>query len=593
MRNELEKLKIDLRGKTSGKLKTVCPECNHKRTNKKDRSLSVDIDQGLYNCHYCQWSGSVANSQKWKRPKLKATTPEEIVFQWFEKRGISRETVKDAGVQMTKGNGIWITFPFTRNGEVINAKHRRIDKKAFMQEAGAESIFYGLDDVRNAKQIIIVEGEIDKLSFHEAGFKNVLSVPQGGSDSLQCLTNCFEYFPADIEILICSDKDKIGRELEAKLLDRFGRERCAIIDLPSGCKDANDVINPDGPLSDLTASARIETLGMAIRNKRLLPIEGVTYLDDIRGRMLHTFRNGKQMGSPAHVERLKGIYSWLKGQVKLTTGIPGHGKSEWEKHVMLVKSIVDGWKWACFDPECSGPVEFYDGIISSFVGKDADPRSKYGMTEDEYISGMDFIKDHFFLIELAEEDLHSPEIVRKKIKALALRHGIDGALIDPYNQLDHDYTGYPREDMYLSHDLKQWKRIAKNNNLCLTIVAHPKGQKRIIVNGKAEGYMVPDAYEIAGGAMWNNKADVICAVHRPNIHEDIRDPNVEIHFHKIKSQKQVGMPGMASFYYSVATNRYTEAGLSFVQRALKMAGIGAIQTEQNEEPDMSEFDFPF
>ena len=44
---------------------------------------------------------------------------------------------------------------------------------------GAEKILYGLDDVVGATDVIFVEGEIDKLSLEEAGFSNVVSVPDG------------------------------------------------------------------------------------------------------------------------------------------------------------------------------------------------------------------------------------------------------------------------------------------------------------------------------------------------------------------------------------------------------------------------------
>lgn len=47
------------------------------------------------------------------------------------------------------------------------------------QEKGAEKILYGLDDVRGCEEIIVVEGEMDKLALEEAGFLNVVSVPDG------------------------------------------------------------------------------------------------------------------------------------------------------------------------------------------------------------------------------------------------------------------------------------------------------------------------------------------------------------------------------------------------------------------------------
>ena len=37
------------------------------------------------------------------------------------------------------------------------------------QVKGAEKVLYGLDDIKGAETIIIVEGELDKLALEEAG----------------------------------------------------------------------------------------------------------------------------------------------------------------------------------------------------------------------------------------------------------------------------------------------------------------------------------------------------------------------------------------------------------------------------------------
>lgn len=48
------------------------------------------------------------------------------------------------------------------------------------QVKGAEKVLYGLDDVVGSSDIIIVEGEMDKLALEEAGFRNVVSVSARG-----------------------------------------------------------------------------------------------------------------------------------------------------------------------------------------------------------------------------------------------------------------------------------------------------------------------------------------------------------------------------------------------------------------------------
>ena len=43
-----------------------------------------------------------------------------------------------------------------------------------MQVKGAEKVFFGLRDIVGMPEIIIVEGEMDKLALEEAGFQNVV-----------------------------------------------------------------------------------------------------------------------------------------------------------------------------------------------------------------------------------------------------------------------------------------------------------------------------------------------------------------------------------------------------------------------------------
>ncbi|KAJ0016465.1 hypothetical protein Pint_11354 [Pistacia integerrima] len=44
-------------------------------------------------------------------------------------------------------------------------------------ERSTEKWLFGLDDIKEVAEIIIVEGEMDKLAMEEAGFLNCVSVP--------------------------------------------------------------------------------------------------------------------------------------------------------------------------------------------------------------------------------------------------------------------------------------------------------------------------------------------------------------------------------------------------------------------------------
>ena len=52
MEIDYEKLK-ELDIKNDGKKKQFCPECHANRTDKRDKSLSVDWEKCIAHCHYC------------------------------------------------------------------------------------------------------------------------------------------------------------------------------------------------------------------------------------------------------------------------------------------------------------------------------------------------------------------------------------------------------------------------------------------------------------------------------------------------------------------------------------------------------------
>ena len=74
MQENFEKIGIVPKGKYSQQ-KVKCPKCSHTRKNKRDTSLSINLDDGLYHCHHCGWNGSVnPNNMKQEKTYTKPTT---------------------------------------------------------------------------------------------------------------------------------------------------------------------------------------------------------------------------------------------------------------------------------------------------------------------------------------------------------------------------------------------------------------------------------------------------------------------------------------------------------------------------------------
>uniref|UniRef100_M1BW74 Nucleic acid binding protein n=1 Tax=Solanum tuberosum TaxID=4113 RepID=M1BW74_SOLTU len=167
----------------------------------------------------------------------------DMLTAYFSKRMISKDTLKRNHVMQMAGDQIIIAFTYRRNGMLIGCKYRTLEKR-FWQEKGADKVLYGLDDVREADEIIIVEGEIDKLSVEEAGFPNCVSVPNGAPQGIASK----ELLPLEeaSRIVLATDGDLPGQALAEELARRLGKERCWQVCWPkkdelSSYKDANEL----------------------------------------------------------------------------------------------------------------------------------------------------------------------------------------------------------------------------------------------------------------------------------------------------------------------------------------------------------------
>ena len=327
---------IDYRGRWSEEIKTRCPKCSDKRKKKKEPCLAVNTQTGLFTCHHCAWSGVIKkdkmNEIKYVRPEVKKSSPPpNKILQYFKSRGITEDVVKrnkitqcNIYMPQVQKNRDSICFNYYRDGELINIKYRDGDKN-FKQVAGAEKIFYGLDDIKDNNSCIIVEGEMDKLSFDVVGLTNCVSVPDGAPNpnaknvesKFSYLDNCHSYFENMDVIFIGVDNDANGRRLLEELARRLGKERVMIIDFPKECKDANDVLVNHG----------IDKLKECYNNAREYPVDGVFSVADVESGMIDAYNNGKIKGKSTGYNVLDPHYTFRMSEFDVFTGIPGHGKT--------------------------------------------------------------------------------------------------------------------------------------------------------------------------------------------------------------------------------------------------------------------------
>lgn len=314
----------------NGNVKCVCPNCkNSGRSHPEDKSLSVNLDTGVWHCHYCGWSGGLRGyegrrilmKKSYRRPSpLQETGLSQKLINYCSLRGISLETLQamhiaegkefmpQAGKEMNT-----VQFPYYLEGELINVKYRTGDKK-FKMVAGAELIPYNIDGIKDKEEAIIVEGEWDALSFIEAGIENVVSVPNGANANLEWLDDFMEgWFDDKATIYIAVDNDEKGLELRDELVRRFGAERCMVVEWSAGCKDANDQLKEFGS----------ESLRNCVTGAHEVKVGGIYSLADYENELDAMWRHGLQRGRTIGHENFDKLVSFETKRLMVVTGVPG------------------------------------------------------------------------------------------------------------------------------------------------------------------------------------------------------------------------------------------------------------------------------
>lgn len=408
-----------------------------------------------------------------------------------------------------------------------------------MMVKDAELIFYGLDNIKESDWCIITEGEIDCLSFWEAGIKEVVSVPNGaskGNSNLEYLDNCFEYFENKKKIILATDDDEPGQALRDELARRLGYDICFKIDL-NGCKDANEFLKSHGAekLADVIATGNLIEF----------PIIGIITADMVWGDVEQLFEKGLERGDvTGFLSDFDNLVSFVPGQLFGLTGIPNHGKSPFALQIMISLSINCGWKWGVCSPEHKPLAIFLVKISEMLIGRYSRPWQKFTPRERELAKS--FINDHFYFIE-PEDDNYTADNIIEKAKELVTRKGIRGLLIDPWNKLEHNVPKGEQETLYISKELDKIIRFDQRFSVFTIIIAHPTKIRKNLKTGLFE---VPNLYDIAGSANWFNKVDIGACFYR-----NYETKHSEIHVQKIKFE-HLGSQGMVEVKYNPSNSRF-------------------------------------
>ena len=517
-------------GLKEGASQGTCPLCSSTRKpeNRKAKCASYDWERGLGTCHNCDTSFQLHTYQRKgasERVYVRPTEPANFnevstnVETWFGTRGISKQTLND--LQVTEGPEFMpqtgkqentIQFNYFMGDQLINVKYRD-GRKNFKLYKGAEKVFYNINSIVGYEDCVIVEGEMDVLALHEAGIKNVISVPNGATlnnNNLDYLDNCIDYFDDKQRVVLAVDADEPGQMLKQELVRRLGAEVCYLVDF-NGEKDANDYLIEHGP----------ELLRNAIHTARPVPLENVSTLKDVEDELRDFVKNGFKPGFQIGIKNFDEIFSTYTGQFITVTGIPSSGKSDFVDQMVVGYNNNYGWKTAYASPE-NQPVYLHAHKLMRKHWQDMPRVGDIG--NDKWQQVTEHVNDNYFFIDM---DKYSLESVLRKGAELVKRKGIKCLVLDPFNKIRDTEAKSDDVNRYTMDYLAKIEAFCKKYDVLTFIVAHPtkmyKGQ-----DGKIEE---PTMYNIKGGGEWYD-----ASYHGLLVHRDYDAKTTKVKVLKVKFQ---------------------------------------------------------
>jgi len=509
MENNINGFEIDeynIHSISTGAKTNTCPKCSHERKKKTDKCASVFWDTGLLSCNHC---GEITQMHTYKKknhdtfkvyikPVLKPKSNiSPVVIDWFKnQRGITEKTLIDCKISNSSrwmpkaGREIpVIEFNYFLFGELINIKSRGKNKD-FIFEKEAELILYGLDDIIGQKEVVLVEGEPDKLSFWEAGIKNCASVPNGftlprpdGSSTinLNYLDDYYGVLEPVEKFYLAFDNDPAGQEGTKEFIRRLGAEKCYLVDFKD-CKDANDYLLKYGR----------DELKQLLAEAKQVPLDGIITIKDVEQELNDFWINGAERGMTIDLPGFDNMASFVYKQHTLLVSAPGSGKSDLIDHIVCRLAIKYGCRVGICSTENKPELFHYDKIFKKIHGLRPTANT---INSPLVIKSKEFINDHFYHVDVTGR--YYLEDVLDKFVELIKRKGCRVFVLDPFNKIN--LKNFSRSDInaYTAEYHQILDAFEQKWDCHIFLVVHPV--KLPNKEGSTKTYQMPNAYHIKGG----------------------------------------------------------------------------------------------
>lgn len=400
-----------------------CPECGSKD------NVGVYSD-GHKHCftpgcdHHTPPTGDCASGGE--RP----TAPKEFdpiggEYRSLTKRRISERTCRKFGYRIAKhfDGSIQVADVRDLNGQLVGQKCRTRDKDFFVVGKAAGYLI-GAHLWSGGKRIVVVEGEIDMLSYAEIVDCKwpVVSIPLGADSAKKTLKKNMDYLLKFDEVVLMFDMDEPGQAAAIECLPMFPPGRCKVAKLPR--KDANECL----------VEGEAQQVVNAVFNAEAYKPSHVVTVDEIYERCLIAVEMGLSFPWQTATRISLGI---RRGEIHIVGAAPKIGKTEHQHQLLQHMTEVHGINVGVMSLE-ENPVKTAKKIAGKYMKKQfTKPKEVAGWTDEELKEGMNRIRGKIQFY--SSEGVRDYEEILNTIRWWAAE-GIWFFIIDPLTALvaEHD-----------------------------------------------------------------------------------------------------------------------------------------------------------
>lgn len=480
-----------------------------------------------------------------------------LVTAYLKSRNITDEVIATHTIQGDYHfNGLSIPavgFPYREDGSVVAVKWRSADDKKYYSQQNICEDFFGLDHFVPGNDLLLVEGEMDALSWLSCELPEgltVLSIPNGApakvrdrkilpeeDKKFRYLWRAKEKLDSAKRIMLCFDSDKPGLALRDEIIRRLGNNRDLwLVDL-GGFKDTSEALSSKGEAYLLD---RLES-------SKPLPTVGLYGVEEFQDEFTKLYEDGQIKGVAPGIPSLDRLIQIVPGMVTVVTGFPSSGKSDLIDQICLNLARNVGWKtvYCSFEkPPSLHLAQLSQKLVDMPFFKGSSTR----MSREQRDWAMEFCKDHFLFMDHTRQGPTDIDGVLEVASKAVLRQGSRILVIDPYNHLSlppHDRESDAISKMLTS--IQQWCRACDAH--CF-MIAHPA---KLSADRRSTKKVVVSGHDIAGSAAWFAKADLgITAWRHP---QDAEPP--ECHVWKVR-WSWLGKQGFCQLDFDRTTGRWTD-----------------------------------